>query len=93
MSNVCVAVVNIFHPLQDIGHMMLDNFTAWGNKRKEEIKASHDDEAKKVEECSKLDDRMNKFKDKMAYLNKIQPIRKHSAGSIISQTTNRKSDR
>jgi len=66
--------------------MMLSNYILWGEKRKDEIRGTADMAAeKKDEEIKKVDDRISKFKDKMAFLsNIVEARRKHSSGSLAS---------
>ncbi len=63
--------ISIFPPLYTAGQNMKDNMIAWGDWRKKEIKsdpAIGDADA----ECKKLDDRLAKFGDKMAFLKELE---------------------
>ena len=70
-----IAVINIFPTLTGIGDNMRDNFVSWGNKRIAEI--PNDDKVapeNKQTDIGKLEDRLNKFKDKMLFLDKCRDI-------------------
>jgi hypothetical protein len=78
--------VNIFPPLHEIGHNMMTNFVSWGEKRREEI-MKDDKISDKTEECRKLDERLNKFREKFAFVNNLQemPLRKRrNSGTSVS---------
>ena len=77
----------MFPPLKEMGEMMLSNYCAWGEKRKDEIRTISDDSSpeKREEDVKKLEERIQKFRDKMSFLANIVDVkRKHSAGSLIS---------
>mmetsp|Transcript_11382 Transcript_11382/g.17320 ORF Transcript_11382/g.17320 Transcript_11382/m.17320 type:complete len:850 (-) Transcript_11382:276-2825(-) len=86
VSPLVNTVVTLFPPLKETGEMMLSNYIQWGEKRKDEIRGTVDMAAdKKDEEVKKVDDRISKFKDKMAFLsNIVEAKRKHSSGSLAS---------
>lgn len=85
VSPLIIAFVNTFPPLHEIGQNMLNNFLSWGDKRREEI--MRDDKiADKAEECRKLDERLNKFSEKLSFVQNLKemPLRKrrNSGGSL-----------
>eukprot|EP00981_Chlorochromonas_danica_P011321 scaffold3873_cov177-Ochromonas_danica.AAC.1 len=87
VAPLVIAFVNIFPPLHEIGSNMLNNFKQWGDKRKMEIDSdSSMDTAKKAEEARKLDDRIGKFTEKLAFTQqyKIMPFRRRGSGSTIA---------
>jgi len=65
----------IFPTLNSIGDNMLSNFLLWGQKRLDEIP---NDQKVLVEnksiEIGKLNDRLKKFKEKMAFLDKCKEV-------------------
>lgn len=82
-----LAFVNIFPPLHEIGSNMLNNFKQWSDKRKMEIESdSSMDVTKKAEETRKLDDRIGKFTEKLAFTQqyKIMPVRRRGSGSTVA---------
>jgi hypothetical protein len=65
---------------------MLNNFLGWGEKRRIEI-MNDEKITDKTEECRKLDERLGKYKDKLAFVNglKEMPLRKRRAsGTSLS---------
>jgi hypothetical protein len=65
--------VNIFPPLKEIGETMLTNYLKWGKLREDEIRTVMDGTSpeKKEEELKKMTERMQKFKEKMAFLSNL----------------------
>ncbi len=77
------AVVNVFPPLYEIGHNMSTNFLLWGERRKGEFMADTTlSPETQVEEVKKLDDRMNKFRDKMAFLNELRVMTRRVSSNV-----------
>jgi hypothetical protein len=68
----CVAVINIFPPLTEIGDNMTANFVRWGEKRIAQIPTdptmAQKSQADKDTEIGKIKDRLRKFKEKMQFL-------------------------
>jgi hypothetical protein len=66
-------VVNIFPNLKEIGDAMLTNYLRWGKLREDELRTIMDGSSpeKKEEELKKMAERMQKFKDKMAFLSNL----------------------
>lgn len=64
-------VVQLFPPLYEVGFNILNNFASWGDLRKENIL---DDVSisNKVEELQKVDERVEAFRQKMAYLGDLK---------------------
>jgi len=64
-------IINIFPPLHEAGTYMMGNFLSWGDYRRKEI--SNDAKiADKEGEIKKLDERMDKFRDKMSFINDLK---------------------
>jgi hypothetical protein len=65
---------------------MMNNFCSWGEKRREEIMRD-DKVADKSDECRKLDERLNKFREKLSFVRNLKdmPLRKRrNSGTSIS---------
>ena len=73
--------MNILPPLYDLAQMMTNNFQSWGERRKNELRGSllpsgaanpvhvdNSSDPKVIEECSKVDERVQKFRDKITAL-------------------------
>ena len=80
VAPLIMAVVKILPPLAEIGQNMSDNYCCWGEKRKLEIKVDGNIE-NKDEEITKLDSRMNGFKEKLAFCKDLRakPTRRDSS--------------
>ena len=64
----CTAVVKVFPPLYEIGSNMATNYASWGERRKMEFQADAKLTADaRAEECRKLDERIAKFREKLAF--------------------------
>jgi len=76
-SSFSIAVVNIFPPLHECGSNMANNVFQWGEWRKRDIMAD-EKIANKEEECKKVDERIGKFRDKMAFTSALstKPVRR-----------------
>jgi hypothetical protein len=74
------SIVNLFPPLNGIATQLATNYSAWGEKRKLELM---DDPkcADKPGECAKLDDRINKFKEKQSFANAYASLNVRSVKS------------
>lgn len=86
VAPLIIAFVNIFPPLHEIGSNMENNFRKWGERRKTEIdKDGGLDGMKKAEEQRKMDERMNKFSDKLAFTHvyKGMNVRRRHSGSTV----------
>jgi len=62
--------INLLPALHMFGDVMKDNFTSWGELRKDEIRGSGIEN--KDEEVAKIDGRIEKFGKTMAYLDKMK---------------------
>lgn len=75
------ALINVFPPLFEIGQNMTANFINWGDRRKQEIT---NDEAMAAEtkpvEVQKVTDRLNKYREKMAFLDAYQSMPRRESG-------------
>lgn len=89
VSPLINSVVNLFPLLRETGDNMLDNYIQWGEKRKEEIRTIDDGSSseKREDDVKKLEERMNKFREKMAYLKGLEIKRKNSAGSLANTSS------
>lgn len=87
VSPLVNTVITLFPPLHEMGSMMLNNYSCWGEKRKEEIRAGTvDSYEKREEDAGKVEERITKFKEKMSFLaNLIELKRKHSNSSLLSK--------
>jgi hypothetical protein len=67
----CAALINIFPSLHEIGANMKNNFSSWGELNKIGIM---DDEnvADKADATKKLDERLQKFSDKLGFVDKYK---------------------
>jgi hypothetical protein len=54
-----------------MGNNMMNNFAAWGEKRKGELRSSAPCTPNE-EECKKLDVRITKFQEKMSFVKEFQ---------------------
>ncbi len=82
----CILVfVGIFPAVNEIGHQLLSNFEAWGERRKLDI-LSDENIAMKDEEVLKVEERIVAFRTKMAFLHEV-PSSAPSARSRRSSTT------
>lgn len=79
MYTTRTAFVNILPSLHGIGANMSENFNQWGQRRLKEITPL--DGSPKPEEYAKLEERLQKFKDRMSFVNVLQslPQRKRSS--------------
>lgn len=101
VSVLLLAVVNVFPSLHEIAQNMLNNFQSWGELKKLEIMnapvaapgaaggdvtAPPPPPVNKMEECQKLDERMQKFRDKLRAVStyKDLPARRRSSNKTIA---------
>ena len=75
----CLAFVNIFPPLHEIGTNLGNNFNSWGQRRLKEITPT--DGSPRPEEATKLEERLQRFKDRMAFTKVLEalPLRKRTS--------------
>lgn len=69
--------MNVFPTLHEIAGSMENNFLQWAQRRIADINsapADVGDPSARAEEEKKLQDRMEKFKDKMAFVLKLQGL-------------------
>jgi hypothetical protein len=68
-----LAMVRLFPPLYEMGMNLMDNYQSWGEKKKEEINndSTLSNENQEIE-VKKLQERINKFHDKFAFINKYK---------------------
>ena len=80
--------MKIFPPLYDIGTHMMNNYGAWADRRKKELVAEGKLAAPALEEeCQKLEDRKNKFKEKMSFIADLTALCAKSIGAQSRETT------
>lgn len=72
VAPLILGVVNVLPSLHVIGENMLNNMIAWGQKRKDEIASSEMPD--QPGECRKVDERLSKFSEKMAFLPKMREM-------------------
>ncbi len=60
-----------------MGEFMQNNFSAWGNRRKAELYASNMPMDACNEECRKIDERLQRYKDKMAFVEGLKKGKKN----------------
>lgn len=80
-----LAMVQLLPSCHEIGSNMLNNFICWGDKRKAEITASGDPKA--AEDCGKLDERVNKFKDKLAFVKALGGMKRRRSNASLHSST------
>jgi len=82
----------VFPPLTEIGDQMLVNFTSWGDRRKGELQLNSESVTPAAEEEGrKLEERINKFKDKMGFQRPLKdlPRRRRQSSSAGSNSNNK----
>jgi len=92
VAPLIIAFINVFPPLTEIGDQMLVNFTSWGDRRRGELQLHSDSvTAAAEEEGRKLDERINKFKDKMGFQRPLKdlPRRRRQSSSAGSNSNNK----
>lgn len=68
-------MVTMFPPLYEIGETMVANYTAWGQRRKSEIVQDEQmDTSAKEKECSLLDGRIEKFREKLIMFEELKAL-------------------
>lgn len=92
VAPLIIAFINVFPPLTEIGDQMLVNFTSWGDRRRGELQLHSDSvSAAAEEEGRKLEERINKFKDKMGFQRPLKdlPRRRRQSSSAGSNSNNK----
>jgi len=74
VAPLIIAVVNIFPTLHSIGFNMKDNVQLWGERRLQEIAPSSESDDKGSEETKKLLERLQKWSDRMAFLDQLKSL-------------------
>merc|ERR1719473_2574156 len=91
VSPLVNSTITIFPPLKEMGVHMRDNYAEWGEKRRVEILETDNgssDDAKQLD-ASKMTERINKFKEKMSFVDGlVDPKRKFSSSSLVSKRSN-----
>ena len=77
------AFVNILPSLNEIGANMANNFNEWGLRRLKEIAPK--DGSGKTEEATKLEERLQKFKDRMAFVNTLKALPQRKRTSFLKK--------
>lgn len=77
--------MNILPSLYEVGANMRDNFNQWGQRRLREITPS--DGSPKPEECTKLEERLQKFKDRMHFVSVLQSLPQRKRSSFFKGST------
>lgn len=77
------AFVNILPTLHEIGANMSNNFNEWGLRRLRELQPK--DGSTKPEEATKLEERLQKFKDRMAFVNGLQALPQRKRTSFLKK--------
>ena len=65
--------MNIFPTLHSIGYNMKDNVQSWGERRLQEL-APPSESDDKPEEAKKLSERLQKWTDRMAFLDALKSL-------------------
>ena len=68
------AVVNIFPALHSIGYTMKDNVHSWGERRLQELTPCESQSEERPEEAKKLVERLQKWSDRMAFLDQLKSL-------------------
>ena len=64
--------MNVFPPLKEIGENLLSNYVSWGKLRIDEVRLTMEGSLeKKEDEIHKMEERIQKFKDKMTFLSHL----------------------
>lgn len=91
VSPLVNTVITIFPPLKEMGTHMTNNFAEWGEKRRVEILDTDNgssEDAKQLD-AQKMTERIDKFKEKMAFVDGlVDPRRKFSSSSLVSKRSN-----
>ena len=77
----------MFPPLHEIGTNMCENMLSWGQKRKEDIR-NDPKISDKDDEIKKLAERLDKFKEKMMFVNGLRTMVENSPKKTISGQAN-----
>ncbi len=77
------ALVNILPTLNEIGANMGNNFNEWGLRRLREIAPK--DGSGKTEEATKLEERLQKFRDRMAFVNVLKALPQRKRTSFVKK--------
>jgi hypothetical protein len=73
VSPLVNGVINLYPPLYEAGRHMTDNMLAWGNLRIDELQNDQTLRAdEKDSECAKLRERLNKFRQNMAFVDALE---------------------
>ena len=72
MSTIFIEILNMLPATYLIGKNMSENFTLWGRRRIAEITASS--LQNKDEEIRKIEERLTKFTDRMAFVTNLQEL-------------------
>lgn len=78
------AFVNIFPTLHEVGANMAGNFNEWGQKRLRELQPA-DGSSAKPEEAVKLEERLKKFADRMAFVNSLRAMPQRKRTSFLKK--------
>ena len=76
--------MNILPTLHEIGGNMANNFNQWGLKRLAEL-APKDGSSQRPEEAVKLEERLQKFKDRMNFVNVLQALPQRKRTSFLKK--------
>jgi len=74
VAPLIIAVVNIFPTLHSIGYNMKDNVHSWGERRLQELAPSSSEAEERPEEAKKLVERLQKWSDRMAFLDQLKSL-------------------
>lgn len=84
MVSVCIiAFVSILPTLNEIGANMGNNFNEWGLRRLREIEPK--DGQPKSEEATKLEERLQKFKDRMSFVHVLKGLPQRKRTSFLKK--------
>lgn len=75
--------MNLLPTLHEIGANMGNNFNEWGLRRLRELEPK--DGSAKPEEAAKLQERMQKFKDRMSFVNVLQNLPRRKRTSFLKK--------
>jgi hypothetical protein len=78
------AFVNILPSLNEIGANMAENFNQWGQKRLREL-APKEGGSAKPEEAVKLEERLKKWGDRMAFVNTLKALPQRKRTSFLKK--------
>lgn len=81
---LCTAFVNVLPTLNEIGANMANNFNEWGLRRLRELEPK-DGGSAKPEEATKLEERLQKFRDRMAFVNTLKTLPQRKRTSFLKK--------